>query len=262
MEWDPGPPPAIQTIFEQAPLSEYKSRPSRFRLAWGPIYYRGRLDGSAKVIVIAQDPAADENVARRCLVGHAGQRVQGFLKKLGLTRSYVLVNTILYSIFGQFDQEMETFTDLPAVRQWRNQLLDALVTSNLEAVLAFGQAARHVVDTWPGATALKNQGKVFFLTHPTAQPISSVVQNWNSRLSQVGAKVSADPDGTKNLAPYSGPGFKNSDLARIPLRDFSFGTPAWMGTGNAAIRLNSSQPLPEAAKENPTILWIAIEDEG
>jgi pterin-4a-carbinolamine dehydratase len=59
---------------------------------WGPIYYRGRLDGSAKVIVIGQDPAADENVARRILVGSAGQRVQGFLRKLGINRSYVIVN--------------------------------------------------------------------------------------------------------------------------------------------------------------------------
>ena len=105
MEWDPGPPPAIKTIFEQAPLKEYKNKRNRFRLEWGPMYYRGRLDGSAKLIVIGQDPAADENVARRILVGDAGQRVQGFLSKLGITRSYVMVNSVLYSIFGQFDDD-------------------------------------------------------------------------------------------------------------------------------------------------------------
>jgi hypothetical protein len=89
MEWDPGPP-SISTIFEQAPLQAYQTNPQRFRLAWGPIYYRGRLDGTAKVLVIGQDPAADENVARRILVGDAGRRVQGLLTKLGLTRSYAL----------------------------------------------------------------------------------------------------------------------------------------------------------------------------
>jgi hypothetical protein len=55
MEWDPGPPPAIKTIFEQAPLNEYKNKPHRFRLEWGPMYYRGRLDGSAKLLVIGQE---------------------------------------------------------------------------------------------------------------------------------------------------------------------------------------------------------------
>jgi uracil-DNA glycosylase len=262
MEWDPGPPPAIKTIFEQAPLSEYKNKPKRFRLEWGPMYYRGRLDGTAKLLIIGQDPAADENVARRILVGNAGQRVQGFLSKLGITRSYVMVNSVLYSIFGQFDDDMRSFTDLPAVRQWRNSLLDALKSPNIEAVLAFGQAARHVVETWPGVASLQNQGRVFLLTHPTARPESTVIQNWNSHLTQVGAKVSADPDGTRNLAPYTGPVFQNSDLARIPPRDLGFGAPAWMGTGNTATRLNPNEPLPAVAQNNPTILWVAITGEG
>jgi hypothetical protein len=86
MEWDPGPPPNIRSIFEAAPLAAYEGKPNRFRLEWGPHYYRGRLDATAKALIIRQDPAADENVARRILVGEAGQRVQGLLVKLGLTR--------------------------------------------------------------------------------------------------------------------------------------------------------------------------------
>jgi uracil-DNA glycosylase len=77
---------------------------------WGPVYYRGRLDGTARVIVIGQDPAASENVARRILVGSAGQRVQGFLRKLGLTRSYIMVNTFLYSLKGQMDTEAKNIS--------------------------------------------------------------------------------------------------------------------------------------------------------
>src|SRR5574341_803144 len=94
LEWDPGPPPAFASHFENRP--SYQPWKARFRMAWGPIFYRGRLDGSAKVIVIGQDPAADEDIARRILVGVAGQRVQGFLKKLGLTRSYAMINAFLY----------------------------------------------------------------------------------------------------------------------------------------------------------------------
>ena len=42
---------------------------SGFRLEWGPIFHRGRLDGTARVLVIGQDPAQHETIARRILVG-------------------------------------------------------------------------------------------------------------------------------------------------------------------------------------------------
>src|SRR5262249_15984202 len=71
-----------------------------FRTEWGPIFHRGRLDGSARVLIIGQDPGQHENVLRRILVGEAGRRAQGFLAKLGMTTSYVLINALLYSVFG------------------------------------------------------------------------------------------------------------------------------------------------------------------
>ena len=72
-----------------------------FRVEWGPIFHRGRLDGSARVLVVGQDPAASEDITRRILVGAAGHRIQGFLAKLGMVRSYVMINTFLYSVYGQ-----------------------------------------------------------------------------------------------------------------------------------------------------------------
>ena len=74
--------------------------PDQFRVEWGPVFHRGRLDGSARVLVLGQDPAQHETIVRRILVGEAGRRLQGFLAKLGVTRSYVLVNTFLYSVYG------------------------------------------------------------------------------------------------------------------------------------------------------------------
>ena len=43
-------------------------------------------------------PGPTERIPGRCLVGNAGQRVQGFLTKLGLTRSYVCVNAWAYAV--------------------------------------------------------------------------------------------------------------------------------------------------------------------
>src|SRR5215470_10846270 len=40
-----------------------------FRVEWGPIFHRGRLDGSARLLVIGQDPAQHETAVRRVLIG-------------------------------------------------------------------------------------------------------------------------------------------------------------------------------------------------
>jgi uracil-DNA glycosylase len=50
-----------------------------FRTEWGPVFHRGRLDGSARVLVIGQDPATHEAICRRILVGEARQRPHGLL---------------------------------------------------------------------------------------------------------------------------------------------------------------------------------------
>ncbi len=254
MEWDPGPSGTIKTLFEQAPIAEYEAIPKKFRLEWGPIFYRGRTDGSARVIIVGQDPAADENIARRAMVGDAGQRVQGFLRKLGITQSYVIVNASLYSIFGQFDASMRTFMDRPTQVSWRNQLLDALATTNTKAILAFGNAARHVVDSWPGSATFRSQGRVFELLHPTARPSSSVLTNWSGKLNGIAAKVSADPDGQRNLAAYASSTFKAADLERIPFRDLGFGVPRWMGDGDMGRRIRKETgELPLLAKTGSSI---------
>ena len=72
-----------------------------FRTEWGPVFHRGRLDGSARVLVLGQDPATHESISRRILVGEAGQRVQGLLAKAGVHTAYAMVNVYLYSVFGQ-----------------------------------------------------------------------------------------------------------------------------------------------------------------
>lgn len=118
-----------------------------FRVEWGPIFHRGRLDGSARVLVLGQDPATHESIARRILVGEAGQRVQGLLAKVGIGRSYVLVNTFLYSVFGQGGGQRHAKD--PAIAAYRNAWLDALlVGSQVSAVVTLGQLAHTAYDMW------------------------------------------------------------------------------------------------------------------
>jgi hypothetical protein len=116
-----------------------------FRVEWGPIFHRGRLDGSARVLMIGQDPGQHENVLRRILAGEAGRRVQGFLAKLGITESYVLINALLYSAASS---KVASYVNQPAVQTYRDSWLDAIFApGKVEAVVTFGTMAR---DAWRG----------------------------------------------------------------------------------------------------------------
>ena len=97
---------------------------SGFRVEWGPIFHRGRLDGSARLLVIGQDPAQSETIVRRILVGEAGHRSQGLMAKLGITRSYLLVNTYLYSVYGQTAGEQNATNK--DIAKYRHRGLDAI----------------------------------------------------------------------------------------------------------------------------------------
>ncbi len=75
-EFDGGPPAALAQLFDRVPDPPVKQD---FWFDWGPIFYRGGLDGSARVLCVASDPGPTERIAGRSLVGNAGQRVQGLL---------------------------------------------------------------------------------------------------------------------------------------------------------------------------------------
>src|SRR3954447_3809143 len=141
---------------------------SDFRIEWGPLFHRGRLDGSARVLLIGQDPAQHETITRRILVGEAGQRTQGFLAKLGITRSYVMLNTYLYSVYGQ--GAANQYANDPDVAAYRHQWLNAIIThNNIDAIIALGSLANNADHLWlprapSGASAIAYR----YITHPTA----------------------------------------------------------------------------------------------
>jgi hypothetical protein len=241
--FDPGPPPDWETFFAVAPIDHYVQHPSqRFRLDFGPVYYRGRLDGTARVIVVGQDPAANEILAHRVFAGSSGQRVQGLLAKLGLTRSYTMLNTFLFSIFQQFDQEMRAISLEPEVLGFRNAFLDRLAGQNpIQAVIAVGNGSKHAVDQWPGGQALP----VFEIAHPAALDQSALLATWNAALPGLRAVVEADDDGQVDSTPY-GNAFTPQDEVAIPRHDLPFGLPDWQGVGSHGSR-----------DGNKKIIWTA-----
>ena len=212
--------------------------PAQFRLEWGPIFHRGRLDGSARVLIIGQDPAQHETVIRRTLVGEAGRRVQGFLAKLGITRRYVFINTYLYSVYGNV--KAKTRKDA-ALIDYRNRWLHALlVGQHIEAVLALGQAADEAWQFWNATPAAQSVNVAYAaVSHPT-QPESSskgdkaklaaatkkLLQNWNAALQILSPHIQ-HVDVPIPLVLY-GERWSDGDRVAIPEFDLPAGLPAWM----------------------------------
>jgi uracil DNA glycosylase superfamily protein len=235
-EFCPGYPAPFDALVADYPGEEvYPS--GDFRTEWGPIFHRGRLDGSARVVVLGQDPATHESISRRILVGEAGQRVQGLLAKLGITRSYVMVNTFLYSVYGQGGGNRHA--DDEAIAAYRNAWLDALlVGTGATAVISLGQLAdrayQHWRDTQPEAAARLHHAPLRHPTYPEsasragtktlAETTAILLSDWNDHLVELRAHVVGDEP-----APDSayGTGWQAGDLVRIPEADLPPGSPDW-----------------------------------
>jgi uracil-DNA glycosylase len=228
-----------------------------FRVEWGPVFHRGRLDGSARVVVIGQDPAQHEVITRRILVGAAGQRTQGFLAKLGVESSYVLVNTFLYSVYGQGGGERHA--DDPAIAAYRNRWLDALlVGGGVEAVVALGRLAGQAFQAWKDTPAGQGVDLAFErVTHPTApessaggdpdryaEAVRSMLRNWNGALERLRPAV-RHPDVDRDLVPY-GEALTSDDYGAIPERDLPAGLPEWMRSRAWADRRGRTDDLKRA----------------
>jgi uracil-DNA glycosylase len=230
--FDPGPPPAWEVFFDEAPLSYYIEHPKRrFRTEFGPVYYRGRLDGSARVLVIGQDPSTNELLAHRVFVGRSGQRVQGFLRKLGVTRSYLMLNTFLYCVYGQYDAELRRISSEGEILAYRNQYLDRVAAqSSIEAIITIGAGARSVAELWPAGRELP----AVHMVHPAADE-AMVMPSWNDALPALQELVKPDDDGEVDATRYESR-FRPQDEVDIPRFDLPFGVPPWQGHGGNSRR--------------------------
>ena len=201
------------------------------------MFYRGRLDGSARLLCIASDPGPTERIAHRTLVGDAGQRVQGFLAKLGLTRSYLCVNAFPYALHPSWGQSADELLAEP------------------EQLIAFGANAQKAYDLWTH----KPNVPVERVPHPSSRDDAALLQAWHDAVPRLRQHVSPDPDGDAS-GPNYGSSFTEHDYAAIPRRDLPFGVPDFLGddaagrNGHPRHNNSVSRPSPD---DGHTLIWNA-----
>lgn len=252
LEYDPGPPPQFLELFERAP--SHAAFDDLFWYDWGPVFYRGRLDGSARVLCIASDPGPTERLVGRTLVGDAGQRVQGLLTKIGLSRSYLCLNAHLYAVHPGKAKRANAALNDPAILNWRNELYDAARTPELQAIIAFGDQAQKAVDLWEG----KGDLPVFKISHPSSRYAKKLLDEWRAAVVALRQFVAAD----ENALASSNYGalFGDADYAPIPRRDLPFGVPAWIGDdawGRAIDPKRYNCVYRPAPDDEHTLIWVA-----
>ena len=254
-EFDRGPPQAIASICLRCPRP---GKPKAFWTDWEPIFYRGRLDGTARVLCIASDPGPTERIAHRTLVGDAGQRVQGFLTKLGLTRSYLCVNAFPYALHPSFGADADEMLAEPEQLAWRNQFYDAVRPGAVDAVIAFGGNAQKAHDLW----AHRPTVPVERIPHPSSRNEQTLLHEWRDAIVRLRELVAPDPDGDASGANY-GNSFREADYAAIPRRDLPFGVPTFLGDDSAG---RQGHPRHNNAVDRPspddghTLIWKAPKD--
>jgi hypothetical protein len=274
-EFDPGPPANRRwaRIFSETPnyraLGRALGGREEFRWHFGPMFYRGRLtDGSARVLVIGQEGAQDESLGHRSFVGGTGGRMQHFLRHLGITESYLFLNTFLYPIFGQYQgAELLWLAQNPAspVVKHRHVLFDYLLErTDLRLVVAVGRAAKETVHTWVksrggtcpsgahdvsacAAGALGPNTRIVGVVHPGAGgkggSTAAIIADFKRALRKIlewseqdPSWLPVDPGGVRGSVD----GFKYRS-APIPLRDLPYGVCWRVGQGGTSSNRKDAQ---------------------
>ena len=251
-----GPAGSTRAALRRAARHRASSSAPLFWYDWGPVFYRGRLTGKARLLGIASDPGPTERIVGRTLVGDAGQRVQGFLEKVGLTRSYVLVNAFPVAVHpGKVEQGRCRCSRTTTSSRWRNRFYDLVTGPDLEAIVAFGGNAHA---RWTCGTASRTCRPSRSRT-PRATTRPSLLAQWRTAIPDLRAAVTPDPDGTQGGANY-GTTFRESDYRRSRPRTCRSGCrPGWATTPGAAGQATAQQ-LGRAAcasDQDHTLVWQA-----
>jgi uracil-DNA glycosylase len=269
-EHDPGPTATSgwAALFASTPNCRGLGRAvlgrEAFRWHHGPMFFRGRLDGSAKVVLVGQEGAQDESLSHRSFTGGTGARMQHLLRHLGLDRSYLFLNSFVYPIFGQYSDQLRPLAQDPRspIVSHRHLILDkAIGDGDARLVIAVGRAAKESIATWVGAHggsadpdhlddatlgSLPAQLRLVGVVHPGSAAggsTSAIKADFQRACNRIKGWVDADPGWlpTDPGVPRNLDAAYQYKSAAIPYRDFPFGTCPRLGRGGTSSNRSDAQ---------------------
>lgn len=273
-DYDPGPPRNRRwaRLFSETPnyrgLGQAVLGHEAFRWHHGPMFYRGRLqDNAVKVVVIGQEGAQDESLAHRSFTGGTGARMQHFLNYIGITRSYLFLNTFVYPIFGQYNDDLRWLAQDPEspIVKHRHEIFNYVLDRNdVHLVVAVGRAAKESVVTWVesrggscpqgsldvstcSGAALDPRTHLIGVLHPGGAgqggSVSAIIADFKRALGTIKQWMDADPawlppdpDGQRQFNQLY-----RYRSAPIPFRDFPYGIPLRLGRGGTSSNRKDNQ---------------------
>jgi hypothetical protein len=164
-------------------------------------------------VVVRQEGAQDESLSHRSFTGGTGARMQHLLRHLGFDRSYLFLNSFVYTIFGQYTADLVPLAQDPRspIAGHRHRIFDkAIVDGDVRLVIAVGKAAKESVATWidahgghadPDALhtadggALPSRVRVVGVPHPggVSGSTSDIRRAFAAAVGHVRAWLAADP---------------------------------------------------------------------
>jgi uracil-DNA glycosylase len=269
-EHDPGPTAASgwAALFADTPNYRGLGRAvlgrEAFRWHHGPMFFRGRLDGSARVVLVGQEGAQDESLSHRSFTGGTGARMQHLLHHLGLDRSYLFLNSFVYPIFGQYTDELRPLAQDPRspIVSHRHRIFDkAILDGDARLVIAVGNAAKESVATWVDAHggsadpdhldaaalgSLPGRLRLVGVVHPGSAAggsTSAIKADFQRACNRVKGWLDADPawlPADPGVPRDLGAAYQYRSAA-IPYRDFPFGTCPRLGRGGTSSNRTDAQ---------------------
>jgi uracil-DNA glycosylase len=256
-EYDPGPPRnrSWPRLFAETPnyraLGRALTGREAYRWHFGPMFYRGRLgDRQVKVLIVGQEGAQDESLSHRSFTGGTGGRMQHLLNHLGISRSYLFLNTFVYPIFGQYTGDLRGLAQHPhsPIRGHRERIFDYLASRNdLHLAIAVGTAAKESLASWvashggqasPGrlheaqAHVISPRLRMVGVLHPGGA-LTAIVRDFKEALGRIEGWAGDDPTWLPpDLGSVRRPAADYRYLAApIPFRDFPYGLAWRLGRG-------------------------------
>ncbi len=201
----------------------------------GPMY-RGRFS-VARVLIVADQESHDDLFTGRALSGDGGQKIQHFLRNIGITDSYVIIRTLPVDTLDLEEKEVRAISTHPQVRRVRGEIIERILSrdrqgSPTKLIITVGVHAKEVfrkIDTDLPVIHLEG----------ACEP--KAVENWNKALKTI-SKLDYEVDVEPAFKPYKKNRFSETRL-EINRYDLPFHTRRWMGTsGSLASRaLNNSE---------------------